>query len=145
MLKANIVLSSVIVGLLVLFLILGIVGCYNMKSLIPAYEKEVQVVYIGEERVKEDVSPTYKTGGVDEAIVRFADGFDSNGKVMQEGSKVNGPAIVKEDPNNAFVIAVYPDATYVLKTDAVVWAYEANELGLQSQFQFFDKIVEEIR
>jgi hypothetical protein len=79
------------------------------------------------------------------AVVRFVDGWDANGKFIAKGSTINGPAIIKPNPNTPDFIAVYPKASYVLEVDSVVWLYEANPAGLESQFQFFGELLKAIK
>ena len=137
--------NALITGGIILILLL--IFFWGLSSILP------KLCTVGSERVVTTIARDESciTTGAQvqssetEAIVRFVDGWDSNGKVLRKGSTINGPAIVKEDPNNAYVIAVYPNASYTLKVDAVVWLYEANPQGLESQFQFFDKIVETIK
>ncbi len=79
------------------------------------------------------------------SVVEFVEGWDSNGKFIATGSTINGPAIIKPNPNTAEYIAVYPGKSFTLTNDSVVWLYTANERGLESQFQFFGKQLQAIK
>jgi hypothetical protein len=82
------------------------------------------------------------SGELSITVVEFKEGWDSHGKMVQSGTRVIGPAIIKEDPNRADAIAVLVGAEYVLSCDSVVWLYRANNPGLRSQYMFFNNVRE---
>ena len=73
-----------------------------------------------------------------EKICRFADGYDSNGKVVPSGTTVNGPAAVKPDRDRDHAILILPGSNYVTTaTDEVVWLYVGDYTCVLAQGQFF--------
>lgn len=119
--KDNFVRNTLVVGLVALVLLLVIWGMIQTRPVAPiATASENQKVVVVQETASEECATT--TGSqLQEAIavVEFAPGWDSNGRFIAKGSVINGPAIIKPNPNTAEFIAIYPGKSFTLDNDCV--------------------------
>ncbi len=74
----------------------------------------------------------------EEKVCRFADGYDSNGKVVPSETLVTGPALVKPNRDLDHVLLVMPSAEYTtFETDEVIWLLIGDEACVDAQAMFF--------
>lgn len=74
----------------------------------------------------------------EEKVCRFADGYDSYGKVVPSGTLVTGPALAKPNRDIDHIILVMPDAEYTtVETDEVIWLLVGDSACVNSQAMFF--------
>lgn len=74
----------------------------------------------------------------EEKVCRFADGYDSYGKVVPSGTLVTGPALVKPNRDLDHVLLVMPSAEYTtIQTDEVIWLLVGDETCVNAQAMFF--------
>lgn len=74
----------------------------------------------------------------EEKVCRFADGYDSYGKVVPSGTLVTGPALVKPDRDLDHALLVMPGAEYsTVETDEVIWLLVGDSACVDSQAMFF--------
>jgi hypothetical protein len=74
----------------------------------------------------------------EEKVCRFADGYDSYGKVVPSGTLVTGPALVKPDRDRDHALLVMPGAEYTtVETDEVIWLLVGDSACVDSQAIFF--------
>jgi len=77
-------------------------------------------------------------GGGDERICKYAEGFNSEGKVVKSGTKVTGPAFVKPNRDIDWGYPIYVGEEYVTTaSDEVVWILEGDNACVDAQSQFF--------
>lgn len=71
-------------------------------------------------------------------VCRYADGYDSFGKVVSQNTTVIGPAVIKPSRESDHAILLLPGSTYITTAaDEVVWALQGDAACVMSQGQFF--------
>ena len=79
----------------------------------------------------------------------FAEGYDQDGIFMEISANdkerfIQGPAIIKHNPDNNDIKVIYPGVVYQLEQDAVVWEYKEGETKkmteewLETQIKYFE-------
>ncbi len=86
----------------------------------------------------EDIPTGDVTFSEEETTCRFADGYDSFGKVVPPETKVFGPALIKPDRNRDHAILLMPSASYeTVASDEVIWLLVGDSACVNSQAEFF--------
>jgi hypothetical protein len=71
-------------------------------------------------------------------VCKFADGYDSLGKVVPAGTKIEGPAFVKPDRNIDWGNPIYIGEEYTTSaSDEVVWLLTGDNACVDAQSLFF--------
>lgn len=71
-------------------------------------------------------------------ICKFADGYDSLGKVVPAGTQIKGPAFVKPDRNIDWGNPIYIGEEYTTSaSDEVVWLLTGDNACVDAQSLFF--------
>lgn len=89
-----------------------------------------------EENENSDTTGTLVLG--EPSLCDYAEGYDSDGKVVPRGTKVFGPAAVKPDRDTDWGLPIYVGEEYITsESDEVVWLLVGDNACVDSQGRFF--------
>ncbi|MFA7627911.1 MAG: hypothetical protein WCY37_00620 [Candidatus Dojkabacteria bacterium] len=104
------------------------------------YEKDVPV---WTDRVQQpDADDRIVLG--DEVLCQFAEGWTAEGLTVPSGTKVTGPAVVKQNRDLDWGIPIYVGETYTtVESDEVVWLLNGDNACVDAQSPYFSYWQEE--
>lgn len=125
----------IVIGLIIagLIFLAGVVFQRNAIACVDTSPVGVSVV--------KDANNTKTSGSLslgDPQVCKYADGFDSFGKVVPAGTEVKGPAFVKPDRDLDWGHPVYIGEEYTTQaSDEVVWLLTGDNACVDAQGMFF--------
>ena len=99
---------------------------------------ECPVVQQPQGKLDPPVVPGAVTSGGEEKICKYADGFNSKGKVVKAGTEITGPAFAKPNRDIDWGRPILVGETYTTSaSDEVVWILEGDNACVDAQSMFF--------